>query len=782
MRTTVHVTSSPPGHSSGSPATSTSSSATGCASCSCGCGPRTAPTSWSTSTTSPSSTPTPRHARRGAPAPRAGRWGARVVAASEACRRVADLAGYGGSVHRRPLRPGATHVTLRAASGPTPRPDPRSPGDLKRAARPQIRGVTQRPTQAERMVDAARGLLGEPGPQATPRSRGEARREQRRRLRRCGDLGRAASRRPPAWRQYTEDLALTGDACSTSSARGRACRPPGKSPGPVRPTSPRTCAGRRGRPGRPRPRRAAALRLQLFRRRHPRRPQLYSGGSAPSTGPTARESIAPAGHIAVAAGLLPPVRPADPGLDTRTLIGRATGRLMERYGLDLAPPSTCLRASAPDQHQAAGPGRPAGRHRRPRRPLTPGATPPPRDQDRRGWGRPSQWTHDRGAPQPGGADGEARRPVAGYVAAPAVGLGKRIGGKPAEAVMTEIQQRTAEQLFRTLGEPRAGDEGRPDALGPGVGLPRRWLALSRAPHLAAGRRSPMPTQTVREIPAGDLAGGLARAAGVWLDGGPTAAASIGQVHRGRWVDGREVAVKVQYPAADALLADLRQLALLARTAAPLVPGVDLCRWSPSSRPGRSTSSTTASRPRRSTCSPRRSGDDRRSWCPTWSTSARPCWSPSGSRARVPRLGHRGRHAGGARPLRRALRAVPLPARARTGMLHADPHPGNYRPPAEDGSPPAETLDFGAVARLPERACLRLRLLQASPRGRRRRWSSSCAAKGSSGNGLPSTAASCSTTSPRSSSRPRSTASTSAGSGCGTSSRASTTCATWRWSA
>ena len=63
---------------------------------------------------------------------------------------------------------------------------------------------------------------------------------------------------------------------------------------------------------------------------------------------------------------------------------------------------------------------------------------------------------------------------------------------------------------------------------------------------------------------------------VWLDGGPTAAASIGQVHRGRWHDGREVAVKVQYPGAgEALRSDLRTIARLSRTVAPLVPGVDL---------------------------------------------------------------------------------------------------------------------------------------------------------------------------------------------------------------
>src|ERR671926_1060116 len=37
-----------------------------------------------------------------------------------------------------------------------------------------------------------------------------------------------------------------------------------------------------------------------------------------------------------------------------------------------------------------------------------------------------------------------------------LGLGKRIGGKPAEYVVAEIQQRTAEQLFRVLGELKGG--------------------------------------------------------------------------------------------------------------------------------------------------------------------------------------------------------------------------------------------------------------------------------------------------------------------------------------
>ena len=42
--------------------------------------------------------------------------------------------------------------------------------------------------------------------------------------------------------------------------------------------------------------------------------------------------------------------------------------------------------------------------------------------------------------------------------------------------------------------------------------------------------------------------------------------------------------------------------------------------------------------------------------------------------------------------------------ARTGMLHADPHPGNFRIlPNADGSPGRlGVLDYGAVARLPGR--------------------------------------------------------------------------------
>src|SRR5881227_4451517 len=44
----------------------------------------------------------------------------------------------------------------------------------------------------------------------------------------------------------------------------------------------------------------------------------------------------------------------------------------------------------------------------------------------------------------------------GFAGRATLGLGKRLGGRPAEIVATEIQQRTAEQIFRVLGELKGG--------------------------------------------------------------------------------------------------------------------------------------------------------------------------------------------------------------------------------------------------------------------------------------------------------------------------------------
>ncbi len=60
-----------------------------------------------------------------------------------------------------------------------------------------------------------------------------------------------------------------------------------------------------------------------------------------------------------------------------------------------------------------------------------------------------------------------------------------------------------------------------------------------------------------------------------LDEDAVAAASIGQVYRARLMDGRDVAVKVQYPGvAQAVRADLQNLGLILRVAKRIAPGMD----------------------------------------------------------------------------------------------------------------------------------------------------------------------------------------------------------------
>ena len=54
-----------------------------------------------------------------------------------------------------------------------------------------------------------------------------------------------------------------------------------------------------------------------------------------------------------------------------------------------------------------------------------------------------------------------------------------------------------------------------------------------------------------------------------------AAASIGQVHRGVLLDGRKVAIKIQYPGvAEALESDLRNAGVIVRLARVMAPGLD----------------------------------------------------------------------------------------------------------------------------------------------------------------------------------------------------------------
>jgi predicted unusual protein kinase regulating ubiquinone biosynthesis (AarF/ABC1/UbiB family) len=279
-----------------------------------------------------------------------------------------------------------------------------------------------------------------------------------------------------------------------------------------------------------------------------------------------------------------------------------------------------------------------------------------------------------------------------------------MGGAPAETVLTDIQQRTAEQLFRTLGELKGGAMKFGQVLSVlEAALPDEVAAPYRE-HLTMLQDSapPMPTQTVRDQLTKDLGPDWADRL-VWLDGGPTAAASIGQVHRGRWVDGREVAVKVQYPGAgEALLSDLRQLARLARTIGPLVPGVDIKPLiaEVQDRARDELDYALEAEAQRAFAEAFRNDPDivvpdvvdvgESTLVTEWLESPY-------SLATVIREGTQEERDHYGQLFVRFLFAGP----ARTGMLHADPHPGNFRIlPTEDGRPGRlGVLDFGAVARL-----------------------------------------------------------------------------------
>jgi len=296
----------------------------------------------------------------------------------------------------------------------------------------------------------------------------------------------------------------------------------------------------------------------------------------------------------------------------------------------------------------------------------------------------------------------------GFAGRTAMGVGKRIGGAPADAVMIEVQQRTAEQLFRTLGDLKGGAMKMGQALSIlESALPEEVAAPYRA-HLTRLQDSapPMSASTVHGVLGREL-GRSWRKKLVEFDDNPAAAASIGQVHRGRWQDGREVAVKVQYPGAEeALTSDLRQLGRLARTFGSVVPGIDIKPLIEElqARVAEELDYELEADAQRQFAAefegdpeflvPHVVDGSPRVLVSEWLESP-------ASLARMIAEGTQEQRDHYGELYVRFLFSGP----ARTGMLHADPHPGNYRilPAADGGLGRLGVLDFGAVARLPERS-------------------------------------------------------------------------------
>ena len=288
----------------------------------------------------------------------------------------------------------------------------------------------------------------------------------------------------------------------------------------------------------------------------------------------------------------------------------------------------------------------------------------------------------------------------GYAGRTALGMGKRIGGKPAEAVAAEIQARTAEQVFRTLGELKGG------AMKVGQAMSIFEAALPEdiaGPYRATLTRlqdsaPPLPAGTVHRVLAEEL-GIDWRDRFTHFDDTPAAAASIGQVHRATWRDGRDVAVKIQYPGAGkALMSDLNNAQRLARLFAGLSPGLDIKPLIAElkARVLDELDYLAESESQRTFAI---AFDDDEDFVVPHVLAAAPHvivteWMEGRPLSQVITSGKRAERNRAGLLYQRFLLSGP----ARAGLLHADPHPGNFRI-TPDGR--LGVLDFGAVAHLPD---------------------------------------------------------------------------------
>ncbi|MFT3900716.1 MAG: AarF/UbiB family protein [Gordonia sp. (in: high G+C Gram-positive bacteria)] len=157
------------------------------------------------------------------------------------------------------------------------------------------------------------------------------------------------------------------------------------------------------------------------------------------------------------------------------------------------------------------------------------------------------------------------------------GLGKRIAGKSKDEVNQELMEKTAEQLFAVLGELKGGAMKVGQALSiMEAAIPEEFGEPFRdALTKLQAEAPPLPAAKVHAVLDQQL-GTKWRERFQEFNDEPAAAASIGQVHKAVWSDGRDVAVKVQYPGADhALRADLKTLGRMSGLIQKLSPGTDV---------------------------------------------------------------------------------------------------------------------------------------------------------------------------------------------------------------
>ena len=282
----------------------------------------------------------------------------------------------------------------------------------------------------------------------------------------------------------------------------------------------------------------------------------------------------------------------------------------------------------------------------------------------------------------------------------ALGFGKRLTGKSKDDVNAELMEKAANQLFNVLGELKGGAMKVGQALSVlEAAIPEEFGEPYREALTKLQKDAPpLSAEKVHRVLDGQL-GTKWRARFTSFDDEPVASASIGQVHKGVWSDGREVAVKIQYPGADeALRADLKTMRRMTTVLRQLAPGADV----------QAVVDELIERTEME-LDYRLEADNQRAFAKAYEghphffvphvVGSAPKvmvseWTEGKSMAEIIRKGTPDeRDLCGTR-----LFELTFDAPTRVGMMHGDAHPGNFMMMA-DGR--MTVIDFGAVAPLPD---------------------------------------------------------------------------------
>ncbi|WP_067813120.1 ABC1 kinase family protein [Nocardia inohanensis] len=268
------------------------------------------------------------------------------------------------------------------------------------------------------------------------------------------------------------------------------------------------------------------------------------------------------------------------------------------------------------------------------------------------------------------------------------------------AVDEALIDKAAEEVFRVLGELKGGAMKLGQALSVAeAAVPPKFADRYRDALVRLQNQAPpMPTRQAYRVLDEQL-GTRWRDRFASFEEQPVAAASIGQVHRAVWKDGRVVAVKIQYPGADvALMSDLKLLQMLSGTFGVFMPGVDvkaLIEEFVERTADELDYRIEAANQRRFAAA---FADDPRFFVPKVVASAPKVmvteWMDATPLARVIAAGTAAQ-----RDLAGSLLAeFALSSPRLVGLMHCDPHPGNYQLLA-DGR--LGIIDFGACIALPD---------------------------------------------------------------------------------